>query len=331
MSVALCLCNILNSPSLATVGSKELFDEPVFFSLPYTFRKGPNMVQLTRNDVYTLKTLLPVNTDPPASKRPVRYSVNHGVSAHNPIEQRPDNCVAMEEWQDAHHPSCLLFHEIDLNKFTNARNEEQLRIVGSGFYRSVWMVHEYDGMPIALKALRYRSPREEETNLELLQKKSYQVDFNPQTIEQQHIDALVMEQLSASPYIADIYGYCSTSALVEYANGGNLLHSYEKTATKTERLNMAYNVAAAVADTHNYNQDGHATIAHTDLNPKQFLLINGTYKLNGFNRAKLLSWNNKTNKPCPIESGISWRAVSFTIVCLFPCLVCLCSPLIIYS
>ena len=309
LGMTLCLCSIFNITRLDTISSPEPCNElPPFQKSPWSFEKRPTLVHLTKNDVYTLKPLPIKGTkDIPPSKRRVRYWIDHGVSVHDPVEKRPDNCVAMAEWQDAHHPSCLLFHEIDLNAFENERHQKQLQIVGSGFYRSVWRIREYDGTPRALKTLRFPSFGK----LEL--PRGYRVDFDPQTIEQQRIDAVVMEQLSASPYIANIYGYCSTSALVEYADGGNLLDSYkQRNLTKNERLHVAYNVAAAVAETHHTNDEGYATIAHTDLNPKQFLLLNGTYKLNDFNRAKLLSWNTKTNQPCPIDSGISWRAVRQT-------------------
>jgi len=302
-----CLVALCTTRLVAVGSSSPCGDGPRVYMSQSSFRELPVIVQMSNDRYDTLKTL-PLQSDASLSVRQNKFWVNHGTHYHKPVRRRPKDCVAMAEWQDAHHPSCLLFHEIDLNHFTH-HDEEQLRIVGSGFYRSVWMMKEYDGSKRALKTLRYRSSREEKRVADTLQKKSYHVDFNPQTMEQQRIDAVVMEELSLSPYIADIYGYCSTSALVEYSNGGDLQKSLNLSyARKKQRLEMAVNVAAAVADTHHVNADGYATIAHTDLNPSQFLRLGKRYKLNDFNRAKLLSWNKRTNTPCPIASGISWRA-----------------------
>jgi hypothetical protein len=120
-----------------------------------------------------------------------------------------------------------------------------------------------------------------------------------------------MEQLSQSKYIADIYGYCSTSALTEFATGGNLqsILFHSDSISKLTLLEMAYNVAQAVADTHFFSKRrGTATIAHTDLNPNQFLQMGNVFKLNDFNRAKLISWNATSDHACSIQTNINWRA-----------------------
>jgi serine/threonine protein kinase len=99
--------------------------------------------------------------------------------------------------------------------------------------------------------------------------------------------------------VADIHGYCANAALVDYADGGNLTSFIvSKNRTKTESLRVAYHVAAAVADAHHVDYRKRATIAHTDIKPDQFLLLDGVYKLNDFNRARLIKWNPKRGKQC---------------------------------
>jgi hypothetical protein len=54
---------------------------------------------------------------------------------------------------------------------------------------------------------------------------------------------------------------------------------------------------------HNIDKEGRASIAHTDISPSQFIQIDGIYKLNDFNRARFLRWNNETDKACPYYVG----------------------------
>lgn len=288
-----------------------------------SFRQVPITVQFTKRGIRDVKVLLlpSLQQEDDVLRDNVRDNHTHGSTDtyHHQDEQpsvhNDNNCVAMAAWQEAHHPSCSLFHELDLLEFEYPhKEEERLKIVGSGFYRLVWMVRSpFNGETFALKTLRFLNEREEQRQSKTLQQESYAVDFIPPTMEQQRIDAVVMDELSFSNYISDIYGYCSTSALTEFSSGGNLATTLENAnsqqrVTKQSLLEMAHTVAQAVADLH-HPHEGLATIAHTDLNPNQFLLMgNGHYKLNDFNRAILVRRNNTFQNACPIQSGINWRA-----------------------
>lgn len=215
------------------------------------------------------------------------YWINHGMERHNALDVTENQCVSMAKWQDEHHPSCLKVHEISLTDFHRG-DQEQVRLVGDGGYRSVWMVREYDGTQRVLKTWKYS-----------LSKWWNKTELMPRWFNRHRTDAVATEQLAASPYVADIYGYCANAALADYAAEGHLQSFIEsKNRTKTESLRVAYHVAAAVADAHHVDNRKRATIAHTDINPKQFLLMNGVYKLNDFNRAQLLSWDPKRDKHC---------------------------------
>ena len=205
----------------------------------------------------------------------------------------------MASWQTDHHCTCNLFHEVDLLQLNQ---KEDLTIVGSGFYRSVWRVPDDTNTLMALKTLRLIN-HDERKHSDIHSQVGYQVDFIPSTMQQQRTDAIVMEQLQSSPYISDIYGYCSTSALTEFAGDGNLQSTLRNSqVSKFELLQMAHEVAQAVADVHHPTLQGMATIVHSDLNPNQFLKVGDTYKLNDFNRAQLI-WKNTTKRPTLWDSN----------------------------
>jgi hypothetical protein len=65
----------------------------------------------------------------------------------------------------------------------------------------------------------------------------------------------------------------------------------------------ATQAAIGVAHVHNIDKEGRASIAHTDISPAQFILIDGIYKLNDFNRAKFLLWSRKNMTVCDYHIG----------------------------
>ena len=109
-----------------------------------------------------------------------------------------------------------------------------MKILGSGKFRTAWLFREYDNKKRVLKTANYDK----------------EADFSENYIDKQRRDAVAMEQLSASPHVADIYGCCSAAALVDYADGGDLRKFIKSNHTKSEFLKVAYQVPAAVADTH---------------------------------------------------------------------------------
>ena len=53
----------------------------------------------------------------------------------------------------------------------------------------------------------------------------------------------------------------------------------------------------------NFDGEGRASVAHTDITPGQFILVDGKYKLNDFNRARLIRWDKEKNEPCGFHVG----------------------------
>jgi hypothetical protein len=96
-------------------------------------------------------------------------------------------------------------HEADLtNIHAQILKNEQVGLIGNGYYRDVWFIREFSQEKRVLKTLRYKH------------------EFHEQNNDRHRIDALAMERLTKSPHILDIYGYCGNSGLYEYAEGGNI-------------------------------------------------------------------------------------------------------------
>lgn len=195
----------------------------------------------------------------------------------------------MASWQTSNFPSCNSLHKLDL---TDIRSN----IINSGSYRDVWEIREYNGTQRVLKTLRY------------------QREFDATNFRRHFTDAVAMEQLSSSPYIVDIYSYCSNSAIVDYTSDGDLTRLHTNTHTKSELLSIAHNVAAAVADAHHVDDMERATIVHADIKPNQFLRMGGyKYLLNDFNRARFLKYNIDRNESCGFRETKNWGAVRIVV------------------
>ena len=175
--------------------------------------------------------------------------------------------------------------------------------IRSGSYRDVFSIHEdqYDIITV-LKAQRYHG--------------------NPFTIDRYEFirnDAMVMERLTASPRIVDIYGHCGTSVLTEFFPGeveeflipgpGRREKLNDKNdvdpkndLTAEEKLYIALQMAESMADLHGF-KDG--VIVHDDIQLCQYLFVGDglTIKLNDFNRAEVMLYDEKKGDYCRYQNG----------------------------
>mmetsp|Transcript_60970 Transcript_60970/g.149275 ORF Transcript_60970/g.149275 Transcript_60970/m.149275 type:complete len:674 (+) Transcript_60970:227-2248(+) len=219
------------------------------------------------------------------------------------------------EWQNGHHPTCVAVHEAssgwqqpyraqsddyliqkpasqdewDISTGSPIdRNEtnEQLRLINAGAFRQVWMIRDGDQVSKrVIKTLRVDA-------------KSKKYDLR--NFDRHRRDAVAFDQLQSSPLVVNIYGYCSNTAIFDYADGGDLLDVFKSRPdiSKSELLQIAYNVSLSVHVAHNFDDKGRPTMAHTDIKTNQFILQDGYYKLSDFNRVRFLMWNQKRNLPC---------------------------------
>ncbi|KAL7574658.1 hypothetical protein ACA910_003005 [Epithemia clementina (nom. ined.)] len=199
-----------------------------------------------------------------------------------------EKCRAQYSWQKDPKPNCNLVHEYGMN--------QMLKIVGSGYYRDVWTTLGKMEQEAVLKTQRFEHGFSERNNIDRSQR-----------------DALAMEHFTASPWILDVYAYCATSSIAEFAPNGSIEDkiwpagesddggsSANNTKISMEFLRLAVQATMGVADLHNYDMDGRPSVAHTDISPSQFVLTrNGRVKLNDFNRARFLRADRETNEVCP--------------------------------
>lgn len=265
-----------------------------------SLRQRPIVVQIEG----TIDAILPLQLEAkPAhliKQRKNRYWVNHRIYAHVQLKELEDGCEYLGSWMNDIHPSCNIIHEIDTTDFFMNKNRTSVRVdgakrrkhtfhIGSGAYRNAFMVTEFNGARRVLKTFRYAD----------------NLNVHHQSIEKMRLDAVAMEQLTASPYVADIYGYCSLSSLVDYSNEDDLSEIFYQKQSKDNLYEIAYAVAASVADTHHPNAEGRPTIVHLDIKPDQWILMNGKYVLQDFNLAQFLSWNSERQQNCGRAMG--WK------------------------
>jgi len=140
-------------------------------------------------------------------------------------------------------------------------------------------------------------------------------------------DALVMERLTSSPRILDMFGHCSMSMLVqpmpyeveEYVIPGDGFAKQEdldqygdikpmNDFNVTEKLEMALVMAESIADLHGYEG---GVIVHDDIQLCQWLRNSDNKLILGdFNRAEVMEWSDKSKSYCRYRNGYVYGNVS---------------------
>jgi len=221
------------------------------------------------------------------------YSFDDDFNRNIPFEPTKKTCRRVSFHRN-YFPNCNLFHEIEIMKGTN-------RYLGSGAYREAYLQHETYDPDLVVKVQRFRK--------------------NPFTYDRYEfirMDALVMERLTASPRIADIYGHCATSVYSEFLpdeaeeriipgdGDGSDLNDKDDVDPKnnftiSEKLDLALQMAESIADLHGYK---YGVIVHDDIQLAQFLFApDGRLKLNDFNRAEAMLFDEKDGSYCRYQNG----------------------------
>lgn len=134
-------------------------------------------------------------------------------------------------------------------------------------------------------------------------------DLEEAFIENNRVDAIAMERLTASKHVINIYGFCGTSVISEYASKD--LATVAALMDPTERLKLAIMVAQGLADVHSITR-GRPSLVHNDLNMANIVITQDDRPvLNDFNIAILLMKHNETGQTCPFISHFpnpQWKA-----------------------
>lgn len=213
----------------------------------------------------------------------------------------PDQeCVPMAEWQTSFNPSCNSVHEMDM-PFLLKKDAYSL-VSNKGFWRNAWNID----MNIAENGM---SPV---SNIVIKSLKYYH-EPNDETFELNRVDGVSMERLTHSRYITDIYGYCGTTSLQEFAGAGSL-DSFLRELDPIGKLEYSAWIAAGIADIHEIDKKNGissasnndtgitASLIHNDINLGNVLMGYRDGKrvplINDFNIAIFRKKDASSGSPC---------------------------------
>lgn len=228
------------------------------------------------------------------------------------LKEFPPSCEPRSDWHSFRFTNCNLFHEFDLKaglavaarSQDDATGEVAVKYGFAGASRESWLLDS---------SICSNGERHDCSSTTILRTLRWREVLDELIVEKQRIDALVSERLTSSPSVIDIYGFCGTSALNEYADGGMFAsafrHEYSDGVapyTDRELLVFARDAAIGLAAIHDIDGRGNVTsVVHHDLRAENFLLSNGTLKISDFNNGQLLRWDFKEDKRC---YGFDWSA-----------------------
>mmetsp|Transcript_48269 Transcript_48269/g.71959 ORF Transcript_48269/g.71959 Transcript_48269/m.71959 type:complete len:293 (-) Transcript_48269:514-1392(-) len=203
----------------------------------------------------------------------------HQSEADDPITDNTHQCQPLPTFRDLSSPFvCNIFHEMSLDP-------SNIWILGCGSHFCNFQVEDTFGRSVAFKTPRIDGVRHKEP-------KKYQARVRTET--------LIMEHLTSSPYILDLYANCGQAKIIPMGSHGSLYDQWvisQEHPPGTEwrdfmspltRLTIGYQVASAIADLHGRGE--YPSIVHNDICHSQFILIDGIYKLNDYDLANFTNY-----------------------------------------
>ena len=248
-----------------------------------TFSLRPRIVRLVeeedilKSDLRDIRYIPPSKRSPEMKERHIRLSEDEYQYIYRPISSFDQNslaadkfidedCVQMKDWQLTSFPSCNSVHEYSLAGLDEGN---QASLINHGHWRDVWKINDVEYNNYVLKTMRYEH------------------DYTQRNYDRHRRDSVAMERLSGSPSVVDTYGFCGNSGIFQYSEGGDLndLIWGKRSYTMLEALHIVKEVAEGIAAVHTFDGE-YATIAHADISLGQFILIDGKFRLNDFNRCR---------------------------------------------
>lgn len=247
--------------------------------------------------------------------------VNPKFDFEEDTQDKQDEC-RMQNWAQLYHPTCNNIHEADLvSDYPSGRatykdtQDLDSFYISHGYFRDVWVLED--------------KGRQEKRILKIAR---FEHKIGYTLMRGILNDALIMERLTHSPRIVDVYDHCALSIQVEaipheveeyiVPGSGYIkqkdLHDEldvnpQNDYTATEKLEMALEMAESIADLHGF-QDG--IIVHDDIQLCQWLrTANGALKLGDFNRAQIMKYNTTSGKYCKYRNALGFGNVSDSQFC----------------
>ena len=166
--------------------------------------------------------------------------------------------------------------------------------------------------------------------------------FNYEDYDNMHKDMLIAERFTSNPYFVDIYGFCGLSMFSElmpygdleeysdptYERGMDLSFLNETADVKplndfepSDKLIISLQMVEAVAFLHNHKA---GVIVHDDIQLPQFLMTSDgedkkfdsselVVRLNDFNRAEVMLFDEENQEYCKYRNGKGHGTVSFAV------------------
>eukprot|EP00980_Cylindrotheca_fusiformis_P021777 scaffold8600_cov111-Cylindrotheca_fusiformis.AAC.9 len=226
----------------------------------------------------TNNSIIYVSEPAQEAQKLLKNSKKYAAWSRDPL--REGDCEPMQWWQETSFPSCNKMHEIHM--------ESQFTFIANGGYNSVFVLNDIDGAQRVVKILQYET------------------DHTDRNFDRVRRDSLIMERASQSPYVVNIFSFCGFAQVVEFGEHGNLddvTYDYYNDLTSHQKIQIATQVAQGLADVHNIDGDGISSMSHGDYASKQYILIDGRFKLNDFNRGRFIRWNPTLKEPCTYTIG----------------------------
>ena len=260
------------------------------------------------------------------------------------------HCEDVSWIKDVHY-TCNSMHELGMSSFVehglegHVSKEESNKIIYSnhGYYRDVWAVGSVN-KPSSLYYPRQHSYEDPMDNVNVtMALKTLRLihNFTEPSMNDISREAIIMEKLTSSPRIMNIYSFCSTSIGTEFIPNEvqsvlvpgsgyatreeaakSILQNGISTISKNElepreKLETALAMAESLADLHGF-KDG--AIVHNDVQPCQWLqrrdnmdstspekvrshIDSGSLVLGDFNRATIMQWNAEKGSYCKYREG----------------------------
>mmetsp|Transcript_22485 Transcript_22485/g.41276 ORF Transcript_22485/g.41276 Transcript_22485/m.41276 type:complete len:471 (-) Transcript_22485:25-1437(-) len=217
-----------------------------------------------------------------------------------------EECIPMSSWQETSFPNCNSIHEIG---YSEKIHSNEFRYVASGGFNDVFQVQDrYEGLDPSL-AMKILSPKRSPFFLAL----PIGSQYNDHNFDRARQDALIVERLTKSPYVPDIYGYCGFASVVPFADSRRSLENmlvhhkiYFGNLSPIIQLKYAVDAAKGLAAVHGIDDEYLSSVAHGDLSISQYnMFINGTLRLADFNQGALLRRNyTAPDMACKLEGSL---------------------------
>ncbi len=284
------------SSSHALLPLEDMKESPDFGVLDHFVRKRRRKID--KNDTI----LLHLQRDAFLSE--IDKNVSPYYDPYDDLDFERDECRP-PKWKYDIYPVCNLLHELSLERLPE-QQEYSIDHLGNGLYREVFRFQQYDQQTqFVLKTLR---PME---------------NFRFDIVSTWYIrgEAMLLEKLSSSPRLADIYGFCSFTTLTQVGVGfGDVVVPRPNWKLRLkdeppplpiipdnhllphEKLKLALEMAEGLAELHGYHQ---GVICHDDVSMSQWLWNDkGEAILNDVNTIRVLEWNDDQKHYCPYSTYI---------------------------